>query len=62
MQTLLSSVQSFQILHHFLHVLLRVTVLDIGKPAATHTNHDRYHQHEVLQVIVASHCQAGRAQ
>lgn len=61
MQTLLSSVQPLQVLHHLLHVLLGVTVLDIGKPAAAHTNDNRHHQHEVLEVIMACHCQKGSA-
>ena len=61
-QGLRSPLESLQVLHHLLHVLLGVTVLDIGKPAATHTNNDRYHQHEVLEVVMAGHCQRGRAQ
>lgn len=36
MQTLLGSLQALQVFHHLLHVVLRVAVLDVGKPAATH--------------------------
>lgn len=54
-QTLFSSLQALQVFHHLLHVVLRVAVLDVGKPAATHTYHYRHYQHEVLQVVVSVH-------
>lgn len=48
MQTLLSSLQALQVFHHLLHVVLRVAILDVGKPAATHAYDYRHYQHEVL--------------
>lgn len=56
MQRLLSPVETLQVLHHLLHVLLGVAVLDVGEPAATHADDNGHHQHEVLQVVVTSHC------
>lgn len=56
MQRLLSPVETLQVLHHLLHVLLGVAVLDVGEPAATHADDDGHHQHEVLEVVVTSHC------
>lgn len=38
MQTLFSSLQAVQVRHHLLHMILRVAVLDVGKPAATHAD------------------------
>lgn len=55
MERLLSSVKPLEVFHHLLHVLLRVAVLDIGKPAATHSDDNRHHQHEVFQVVVTSY-------
>lgn len=55
MQTLLSSLQALEVFHHLLHVVLRVAVLDVGKPAATHAYDDRHYQHEVLQVVMSVH-------
>lgn len=48
--------ETLQVLHHLLHVLLGVAVLDVGKPAAAHADDDGHHQHEVLEVVVTSHC------
>lgn len=48
--------ETLQVLHHLLHVLLGVAVLDVGEPAAAHANDDGHHQHEVLEVVVTSHC------
>lgn len=55
MERLLSSVKPLEVFHHLLHVLLRVAVLDIGKPAASHSDDNGHHQHEVLQVVVTSY-------
>lgn len=55
MQTLFSSLQALQVFHHLLHVVLRVAVLDVGKPAATHAYDYRHDQHEVLQVVMSIH-------
>lgn len=57
MKTLLSSLQALQVLHHLLHVVLGVTVLDIGEPAATHADDDGHDQHEVFQVVMTVHCE-----
>lgn len=56
MKTLLSPLQTLQVLHHLLHVVLGVAVLDIGEPAATHSYDYRHHQHEVLQMVMPVHC------
>lgn len=55
MERLFSSVKSLEVFHHLLHVLLRITILDVGKPAATHSDDDGHHQHEVFQVVVTSY-------
>lgn len=57
-QTLLCPLEPLQVLHHFLHVLLGVAVLDVGKPAAAYPDHNGHHQHEVLQVVVTVHWRA----
>lgn len=56
MERLLSPVETLQVLHHLLHVLLGVAVLDVGEPAAAHTDDNGHHQHEVLEVVVTGHC------
>lgn len=55
MQTLLGSLQALQVLHHLLHVILGVAILDVGKPAAAHAYDYGHDQHEVLQVVVPVH-------
>lgn len=62
MKTLLSSLQPLQVLHHLLHVVLGVTVLDVGKPAATHADDYGHNQHEVFQVVMTVHCERSKTQ
>lgn len=60
MERLLCPVETLQVLHHLLHVLLGVAVLDVGEPAAAHADDDGHHQHEVLEVVVTGHCKRPR--
>lgn len=56
-EALLGPLETIQVIHHLLHVVFRVSILDVREPAASHPNDDRDDQHEVLQMVVSVHCE-----